>query len=148
MYIIYMKTITSIIIFVSLVSTGLFANEKSEFNPDLNFAQVEFVKVVQGSNNSWTFSVSVRHNDQGWNHYADLWEVIDPETGEVFAERVLAHPHETEQPFTRSQSRIIFPEGQRFVEVRARCQLHGFEGKTVLIDLNSEEGEDYKVVSK
>jgi hypothetical protein len=71
--------------------------------------------------------------------------VVDPETGEVFAERVLAHPHETEQPFTRSQSRIVFPKGQRFVEVRAKCQLHGFEGKTVVVDLESIDGESYSI---
>ncbi|MCK5198465.1 MAG: hypothetical protein KAR21_08945 [Spirochaetales bacterium] len=143
-----MKTITSIIILVLLIVFNLPAEESAEFNPDLNFAQVEFVKAVQSSNSSWTFYVTVRHNDKGWNHYADLWEVVDPESGEVLAERVLAHPHETEQPFTRSQSRIVFPEGQRFVEVRAKCQLHGYEGKTVLVDLKTEEGEDYRVISK
>ena len=143
-----MKTITSIIILVLLIVFNLPAEESAEFNPDLNFAQVEFVKAVQSSNSSWTFYVTVRHNDKGWNHYADLWEVVDPESGEVLAERVLAHPHETEQPFTRSQSRIVFPEGQRFVEVRAKCQLHGYEGKTVLVDLKTEEGGDYRVISK
>lgn len=143
-----MKTITSIFILVLLIVINLPAEESAEFNPDLDFAQVEFVKAVQSSNGSWSFYVSVRHNDEGWSHYANIWEVIDPESGEVFAERILAHPHETEQPFTRSQSRIFFPDDQRFVEVRAKCQLHGYEGKTVLIDLDSEEGEDYKVISK
>jgi hypothetical protein len=143
-----MKTITSILFLVSLMVFNLSAEESTEFNPSLNFAQVEFVKAVQSLNGSWTFSVSVRHNDEGWDHYADLWEVVDPESGEVFAERVLAHPHETEQPFTRNQSRIVFPEGQRYVEVRAKCQLHGYEGKTVLLDLEAEEGDDYKVLSK
>jgi len=148
MYIKFMKTITSILILISLSVFNLYSEEANEFNPDLNYAQVEFVKAVQSSNNAWTFYVTVLHNDEGWNHYADLWEVIDPESGEVFAERVLAHPHETEQPFTRSQSRIFFPEGQRFVEVRAKCQIHGFEGKTVLVDLESDEGDYYKVILK
>lgn len=143
-----MKIITSILILVSFFVINLAAEESKEFNPDLNFAQVVFVKAVQSSNDSWTFSVTVRHNDEGWKHYADLWEVADPESGEVFAERVLAHPHETEQPFTRSQARIYFPKNQKYVEVRAKCQLHGFEGKTVLIDLETEEGEDYRVISK
>jgi len=143
-----MKTITSILILVSLIALNLSAEEGTEFNPDLNFAQVEFVKAVQSSNGNWTFYVTVRHNDEGWNHYADLWEVVDPESVETFAERVLAHPHETEQPFLRSQSRIIFPENQCFVEVRAECQIYGFEGKTVLIDLETEDGKDYKVILK
>ncbi len=148
MYIKFMKTITSILILVLLIVFNLPAEESVEFDPDLNYAQVEFVKAIQSSNGSWTFYVTVRHNDEGWNHYANLWEVVDPKSGEVFAERILAHPHETEQPFVRSQSRIVFPEDQRFVEVRAKCQLHGFEGKTVLIDLETEKGEDYKVILK
>ena len=45
--------------------------------------------------------VTVRHNDSGWDHYADVWRVYAPD-GRLFAERILAHPHETEQPFTRS----------------------------------------------
>lgn len=143
-----MKTITSIIILVLLIVFNLPAEELVEFNSDLNFAQVEFVKAVKSSNGSWTFYVTVRHKDEGWNHYANLWEVVDPQSGEVIAERILAHPHETEQPFVRSQSRIVFPEGQRFVEVRAKCQLHEYEGKTVLVDLETEESEDYKVVLK
>ncbi len=143
-----MKTITSILILVSLIVFNLSADETSEFNSNLNFAQVEFVKAVQSSNGSWSFYVSVRHNDEGWSHYADIWEVVDPESGKVFAERILAHPHETEQPFTRSQSGIVFPVDQRFVVVRAKCQLHGYEGKSVLVDLETYEGEDYKVISK
>lgn len=143
-----MKTITSIFILVLLIVFNISAEESAKFNPDLDYAQVEFVKAVQSSNGSWTFSVTVRHNDEGWNHYADLWEVVDPKSGKIFARRVLAHPHETEQPFTRSQSGIVFPEDQRFVLIRARCQLHGFEGKRVLVDLKAENGEDYRVISR
>ncbi len=142
-----MKTITSILILVSLITFGLFAEEIAEFNPDLDFAQVRFVKAVESSGGSWTFYVTVRHRDEGWKHYADFWDVLNPEIGKVYGERVLVHPHDTEQPFTRSQSRIVITGGVRFVEVRARCNLHGFEGKTVLIDLETDEGEDYKVVS-
>jgi len=143
-----MKTIPSIFILVLLIVCNLSAEESAEFNPDLNFAQVEFVKAVQSSNGSWTFSVTVRHNDEGWNHYADLWEVVDPESGKVLAERVLAHPHETEQPFTRSLAGVVLPEGQRFLEFSAKCTKHGFEGRRILVDLEMEEGEDYRVVLK
>ena len=138
-----MKTITAILIVLSLFVLNLNAEEIAEFNPSLDYAQVEYVSALRSSNGSWTFSVTVSHNDEGWYHYANLWEVVDPETGDIFAERVLAHPHETEQPFTRSQSRIVFPEGQRFVEVRSKCNLHGFEGKTIVVDLESKGGGNH-----
>jgi hypothetical protein len=43
----------------------------------------------------------VRHEDVGWQHYADRWEVL-ASGGEVLATRVLAHPHVDEQPFVRN----------------------------------------------
>jgi hypothetical protein len=51
-------------------------------------------------------------SDAGWEHYADRWQVLDA-GGTVLGERVLLHPHDTEQPFTRSQSGIEIPAGIR-----------------------------------
>ncbi len=44
---------------------------------------------------------TVKHADAGWDHYADRWDVLDAE-GQVLGSRKLAHPHDNEQPFTRS----------------------------------------------
>ena len=141
-----MKTITSILILVSLIVFNLSADEAPEFNPDLDYAQVKFVSAARSANGTWSFSVTVRHDDEGWNHYADLWVITDPETGDVFGERVLAHPHVNEQPFTRSLSRVVLPEGQRFLEFSAKCTLHGFEGRRIIVDLETEEGQGYRVI--
>lgn len=73
---------------------------------------------------TWTFSVSLRHGDTGWDHYADLWEVYTPD-GALLGRRVLAHPHVNEQPFTRSLSRVQVPDGIEAVIIRARDSLHG-----------------------
>ncbi|MFW5643413.1 MAG: hypothetical protein ACOCYQ_05245 [Alkalispirochaeta sp.] len=69
-------------------------------SPDLEFAQVREVDARQ-SGDTWRFSVTEEHNDEGWDHYADAWVVVNADSGEVYGERVLVHPHETEQPFTR-----------------------------------------------
>ncbi len=114
-------------------------------NPDLDYAQVRFVKATQGSNGRWRFDTTVRHNDEGWDHYADAWQVVDPE-GNVLAERVLAHPHDNEQPFTRSQSNIEMPPNLNRVIVRAKCNVHGFGGQEVVVDLTADQGEYFEVV--
>ena len=45
--------------------------------------------------------------------------------------RVLAHPHENEQPFTRSQSGIIIPAGVTEVYIRTRDNVDGwFDART------------------
>ena len=112
---------------------------------DLDFAQVEFVRALYRGSAGWTFHVTVRHRDQGWDHYADRWQVVRPDTGEVLGERILLHPHDTEQPFTRSQSGIQIPVGETRVLVRAACQVHGFGGTEVLVDLTLAEGPGFEV---
>jgi hypothetical protein len=117
------------------------------YNPDLNYAQVIFVRATQGSDGRWTFNTTVRHNDEGWDHYADAWQVVDPEDN-LLAERVLAHPHDTEQPFTRSQGNIEIPSELTTVIVRAKCNVHGFGGQEVVVDLTVAEGENFEVMAR
>ena len=105
------------------------------------------MQAMQDSNGSWTFNTTVHHNDEGWDHYADAWQVVDS-TGAVLAERVLTHPHDTEQPFTRSQSNIEIPPEMTTVIVRAKCNIHGFGGQEVVVDLSVGEGERFEVLTK
>ena len=96
-------------------------------------ADVLEVKVTPGAS-GYRFDVTVSHDDEGWDHYANVWQVVGPE-GAVFGERVLAHPHENEQPFTRSKSGILIPNGITRVIVRAGDSVHGFTGKEMTVTL-------------
>jgi len=114
-------------------------------------ADVEFVRAVLSAGGSWTFHVTVRHPDTGWEDYADGWDVVDPE-GNVLKTnpddpftRLLLHPHENEQPFTRSQSGILIPEGVSQVSVRAHDLADGYGGRVVVVDLTIDSGDDFKV---
>lgn len=75
---------------------------------------------VERDGMGWKFKVTIRHDDTGWDHYADAWEVL-AEDGTVLATRTLHHPHVDEQPFTRSLHQVMLPDGTRRVFVRARC---------------------------
>ena len=97
-------------------------------------AEIVAVERQKGADGSWRFDVTVRHADEGWDHYADAWEVVAPD-GTVLATRVLAHPHVEEQPFTRSKSGIAIPEGLDHVTVRARDSVHGYDGKSLRVEL-------------
>jgi len=109
-------------LFVIWLSTAAFAGE----------VDVLDVK-VSGAGGEYDFSVTVKHADEGWDHYADGWEVVG-EDGTVYGKRVLAHPHVNEQPFTRS-GRIKIPEGVETVIVRAHDSVHGFGGKEMIVSL-------------
>ncbi len=80
------------------------------------------------------FTVTVQHADEGWEHYADLWEVLSM-NGKVLGTRKLVHPHLHEQPFTRSLSHLKIPPGTKQVRIRARDSVHGNGGKEMVIDL-------------
>ncbi|HUS95296.1 MAG TPA: hypothetical protein VMX97_01005 [Hyphomicrobiaceae bacterium] len=81
------------------------------------------------------FSVTVRHADEGWKHYANKWEVVGP-GGKVLATRVLYHPHVTEQPFTRSLSGVKIPASVTEVTVRAGDTVHGLGGREVKVKIS------------
>ena len=91
-------------------------------------ADVVQVKAEGSRGGNWSFSVTVRHEDEGWDHYADRWEVLGPE-GDVLGVRVLLHPHVEEQPFTRDLSGVRIPAGVSKVKIRARDSVHGYGGK-------------------
>ncbi len=55
--------------------------------------------------------------------------------GSVLGTRVLLHPHETEQPFTRSLGVVKIPEAVRQVTLRAHDRVHGYGGKEVTVAL-------------
>lgn len=98
-------------------------------------ADVVGVEAIPENWNIWRFTVTVRHDDEGWDHYADQWDVVGPD-GTVYGSRVLAHPHENEQPFTRSLSGVEIPEGVTHVTIRARDSVHGYGGAEMTVRLS------------
>lgn len=114
-------------------------------------AHVLFVQAVEDAEGSWTFSVTVEHPDTGWDDYADGWDVVLPDgtvvkpDPEVAYTRVLTHPHENEQPFTRSQSEIVIPAEVTSVTVRAHDLVDGFGGQVVVVQLNQPSGLNFTV---
>ncbi len=89
---------------------------------------------AQASDGTFTFEVTVRHADAGWEHHADRWELIAPD-GSVLATRALVHPHEAEQPFTRSLSGVEIPDDIAEITVRAHDSVHGYGGAEVTLAL-------------
>ena len=106
-----------------LLSSSAFANQ----------AKVVDVNVTSNQD-SFRFDVTLRHDDAGWDHYADGWEVLSP-AGDVLGKRVLAHPHVSEQPFTRSLSGVKIPQELSTVTIRAHDSVHGYNKKVVEVSL-------------
>lgn len=105
--------------------------------PGLTFAgEVDVVdaRPIKNSEGVYHFDVTLRHGDEGWDHYADRWEVMD-EHGKVLGTRTLLHPHVDEQPFTRGLSGVQIPPDVKRVVVRGHDSVHGYTGETITLDL-------------
>jgi hypothetical protein len=86
------------------------------------------------SGDGYRFDVTLLHGDTGWDHYADGWSVVDADGNEL-GYRKLAHPHVNEQPFTRSLSGVVVPDGVTTVYIRAHDSVHGWTAEEFEIDL-------------
>lgn len=93
-------------------------------------ADVIDVKVRRSAPGTYDFDVTIRSVDKGWEHYADAFEILSPD-GKLLGRRVLLHPHESEQPFTRELQGVRIPPGVERVTVRARHKPKGYDGKAL-----------------
>lgn len=95
--------------------------------------EADIVDVKISKNGStYSFNVTVLHDDQGWDHYANRWDVLTVD-GKILGERILAHPHDNEQPFTRSLSGVKIPKDVKEVVIRANDSVHSLGGKEVRV---------------
>lgn len=84
--------------------------------------------------NRYHIEVTLRHNDTGWDHYANAWRVFAPD-GTLLGERTLYHPHVNEQPFTRGLT-LTIPAGISQVEIEAEDLKHGIAKRRFTLQLD------------
>ncbi len=96
-------------------------------------AHVIEVKVERSGVGSFKISATVQHNDEGWQHYCDRWEILAMD-GALLDTRVLMHPH-TGAPFTRSIPGVSIESEMKQIRVRAHDSVHGYGGKEMVVEL-------------
>ncbi len=115
---------------LSIIFAALFVTSPALAEPP------KVIKVAAHSTGmGWDFDVTLSHQDTGWEHYADGWEIVDGE-GNVLGTRILHHPHVAEQPFTRSLRHVMLPDGTRTVFVRVKCSQDGWKDSGFEVSLN------------
>lgn len=109
--------------------------ESSEMEDDLDLREANVVDVsVEGEEGTYTFDVTLYHDDEGEDGYADRW-VVESLDGEEVGRRALAHPHGTRR-FTRSTT---VATDEPCVVVRGGDQTHGYGGRAVVVNLDTGE---------
>lgn len=119
-----MKVLGTMVLCTVMLMSSVFAGE----------ADVLKVDVKATGPDTFQFFVTVRHDDKGWDHYANKWDVVAPD-GTVLATRTLHHPHENEQPFSRSLGGVMIPADISMVRIQAHDSVHGYGGKILTIQL-------------
>lgn len=112
----------------ALLLTTYLATPVLAGDPEVTNVTVEKAGMV------WNIHVTILHEDTGWDHYADGWEVLDA-AGNRLGYRELMHPHVDEQPFTRSLTGLVIPDGTREIFVRPRCSETGWSNHTLRVEL-------------
>ncbi len=111
--------------------------------------KVEVVNVVaqQSADKTWRFDVTLKHKDEGWDHYANEWQVIGPDN-KIYGTRTLYHPHVNEQPFTRSLGGVKIPDTVKTVRIIAKDSVHGLSNKAGKVELDTRAFEPIQLTLK
>jgi hypothetical protein len=97
---------------------------------DLREANVVGVEIADEGSGDYRFDVTLYHDDDGENGYANWWQVETPD-GDRLGRRDLLHAHST-APFTRSET-IPVPDDVACVVVRGHDQTHGYGGQAMTV---------------
>lgn len=105
---------------------------------DVREANVMAVEFDSVATSTYRFDVTLFHDDEGEDGYADWWQVEDLD-GDSLGRRELRHAHGTRE-FTRSE-RIDVPSGVTCVVVRGHDEIHGYGGRAAVVNLDSGQTE-------
>jgi len=103
-----------------------------------NEVDIVNVKASQQTDKNWRFDVTLKHDDKGWDHYANEWQILAPDN-KILGTRTLYHPHVDEQPFTRSLNGIKIPADVKTVRIIAKDTVHGLSTKVIEINLETKK---------
>jgi hypothetical protein len=99
-------------------------------SPDFDLREANVLAVeVEARNDGHRFAVTLRHNDDDEDGYANWW-VVEALDGTELGRRDLLHAHGNE-PFTRSAT--VDLRGESCVVVRGHDQTHGYGGRAAVV---------------
>jgi hypothetical protein len=123
------------------------ASESPTGSPDLREANVVGV-AVESASGGHRFDVTLIHDDDGEDGYANWW-VVEALDGTELGRRELLHPHGTRE-FTRSTTVDLRDES--CVVVRGHDQTHGYGGRAAVVAVDDgavsfvDQGTDRRAV--
>ena len=124
----------AVAVLLSLVPMAAFAGD----------VEIVHARFRQSAAAEWSVDVTLRHADAGWDHYADAWRIVTAD-GKVAGTRTLYHPHENEQPFTRTLGGVAIAPETTTVYVEAHDNVHGWSPQRLQVNLEQSKGAGFEV---
>jgi len=119
------------------------ASFSAAYANDVKILAADFLKT---GDNRWSISVTLKHGDTGWDHYADKWRVVDANNN-ILGERILFHPHVNEQPLTRSLNEVMIPATSQ-VYIEAHDKVHGWTPHRLKADMTGSRDGRLRIEAK
>ncbi|GJL99803.1 MAG: hypothetical protein DHS20C07_14830 [Methyloligella sp.] len=85
-------------------------------------------EITKDSNGRYTVIATIKHNDEGMDHFANHLQVLTPD-GKVIGAMYFVEPKVHEQPFVTIVQSVKVPSGVRELRIRAHDKVHGYTGK-------------------
>lgn len=107
--------------------------------------EVEISKVeLEPTSATWTVHVTLRHDDEGYDHYVNGWRIVDAKKN-VLASQEIYHPHNKKKSFTDNKSNITIPKDAKIIFLEAQAKPHGWGKQRVRIDMSKVKGDRYQI---
>ncbi len=85
-------------------------------------------EITRDSNGRYTVIATIRHKDEGPEHFANHLHVLTPD-GKLAGAMYFIDPHVHIQPFVTIVQSVNVPKGVRELRLRAHDKVHGYTGK-------------------
>lgn len=96
-------------------------------------ANIAMVKIT-GIESSMTIEVVLKHDDDGWEHYADSVAIFTT-AGEKLANVAIKRPHAGHDYISVRLNNLDLPEGTEALIIKGNCSIDGWVGQPVTVSL-------------
>ena len=100
-------------------------------------AKISDVKIKRDSpeqSGIYHISVTIDHEDTGWDDYVEAWEIFDP-SGKLIGVRPFFEPELEDTRTVTALAGVVIPEDIKTVTIRARTYPKGIEGEPVEVQI-------------
>ncbi len=103
-------------------------------------ADVIEAKVKKSFGGKYVAYVKIDHKDEGYEHFADRWEIFD-QNGKRLTIRIIFSPTTEKETIESYLYGFAVPEGTKKLIFKAHCNKDGWGGKEYVLNLDTNASE-------